>query len=131
MRAFLAARSAVRPSPPVRLYGLDCRPMVHTGWQIVLVSAVPIVAQTLAATLIELGHRLAAVISARRDRPMPGGPSMTDEAAPADLDLLLPASKQAIQPLVSAYEPDVLLCWGFPWRIPLDPVDASSPTGQP
>ncbi|HYN63431.1 MAG TPA: formyltransferase family protein, partial [Candidatus Limnocylindrales bacterium] len=92
--------------------------MAHSGWRIVLVSTVPIVAQTLAATLRELGHRPVAVIAARRDRPMPDRPSMTDETAPAGLDLLLPASKHAIQPLVSSYEPDLLLCWGFPWKIP-------------
>jgi methionyl-tRNA formyltransferase len=93
--------------------------MAHSGWRIVLVSTVPPVAEALAATLRELGHRPVALISARRDRPMPGRPSMTDESAPAGLDLLLPASKHALLPLVSAYEPDLLLCWGYPWRIPL------------
>lgn len=93
--------------------------MAHSGWRIVLVSTVPIVAQTLAATLRELGHRPVAVIAARRDRPMPDRPSMTDETAPAGLDLLLPASKHSIEPLVRAYAPDLLLCWGFPWKIPL------------
>jgi methionyl-tRNA formyltransferase len=93
--------------------------MAHSGWRIVLVSTVPPVAEALAATLRELGHRPVALISARRDRPMPGRPSMTDESAPTGLDLLLPASKHALLPLVSAYKPDLLLCWGYPWRIPL------------
>jgi methionyl-tRNA formyltransferase len=93
--------------------------MAHGGWRIILVSTVPPVAQALAATLQELGHRPLAVISARRGRPMPGRPSMTDESGPSGLDLLLPASKHAIEPLLRAYAPDLLLCWGFPWRIPL------------
>ncbi|HET6745708.1 MAG TPA: formyltransferase family protein, partial [Candidatus Limnocylindria bacterium] len=38
---------------------------------------------------------------------------------PAGLDLLLPATKYAIEPLLRAYDPDLLLCWGFPWKIPL------------
>jgi methionyl-tRNA formyltransferase len=93
--------------------------MAHSSWRIVLVSTVPPVAQMLAATLRERGHRPVAVITARRDRPMPNRPSMTDESAPAGLDLLMPASKHAIGPLLRAYAPDLLLCWGFPWRFPL------------
>jgi methionyl-tRNA formyltransferase len=93
--------------------------MRNSGWRIVLVTTVPIIAQTLAATLREMGHRPVAVITARRDPPLPDRPSMTDESAPPGLDVLLPASKHAIEPLLRAYAPDLLLCWGFPWKIPL------------
>ena len=70
-------------------------------------------------TLRGLGHRPLAVITARREQPRPGQPSMTDESAPAGLDVLLPATKYAIEPLLRAYDPDLVLCWGFPWKIPL------------
>lgn len=93
--------------------------MADSGWRIVLVTTVPFVAQALAATVRELGHQPVALIGARRDKPMPDRPSMTDESAPASLDLLLPASRYAIEPLLRAYAPDLLLCWGFPWKIPL------------
>jgi methionyl-tRNA formyltransferase len=59
-----------------------------------------------------------AVITARRKEIIPGRPSMSDETAPPGLDVLLPASKQAMEPLVRACQPDLLLCWGFPWKIP-------------
>ena len=93
--------------------------MAPAGWRIVLVSTVPIVAQLMTETLRGLGHRPLAVITARRDQPRPGQPSMTDETAPAGLDVLLPATKYAIEPLLRAYDPDLVLCWGFPWKIPL------------
>lgn len=93
--------------------------MAESGWRIVLVTTVPIVAQMLAETLRGLGHRPVAVITARRDRVIEGRPSMTDESAPAGVDLLMPASKHAMEPLIRACDPDLLLCWGFPWKIPM------------
>jgi methionyl-tRNA formyltransferase len=93
--------------------------MADSGWRIVLVTTIPFVAQTLAATLRDLGHQPVALIAARRDKPMPNRPSITDESAPPGLDVLLPASKHAIEPLLRAYSPDLLLCWGFPWKIPV------------
>jgi methionyl-tRNA formyltransferase len=93
--------------------------MVAEGWRIVLVTTVPIVAQTLTDALRGLGHEPAAVLTARRDRPMSDRPMMTDETAPLGLDVLLPATKQRIEPLLRAYQPDLVVCWGFPWRIPL------------
>jgi methionyl-tRNA formyltransferase len=93
--------------------------MAAAGWRIVLVTTVPIVAQGLADALRNLGHEPVAVMSARRERPMPDRPAMTDDAAPAGLDVLLPASKHAIEPLLRAYGPDLMVCWGFPWKIPL------------
>ena len=93
--------------------------MADGGWRIVLISTVPIVAQLMTETLRGLGHRPLAVISARRDHPRPGQPAMTDESAPPGLDVLLPATKYSIEPLLRAYDPDLVLCWGFPWKIPL------------
>lgn len=40
--------------------------------------------------------------------------------APSDLDVVVPATRARIAPLVRAYEPDVLLCLGFPWKIPAE-----------
>jgi len=87
---------------------------------VVLVSTVPIVAHALSATLRDLGHRPVALITARRPTPHPDRPQMTDESAPPGLDLLLPARRSSMAPLMRAVEPDLMLCWGFPWRIPAD-----------
>jgi methionyl-tRNA formyltransferase len=93
--------------------------MATAGWRIVLVTTVPIVAAGLVDALRGLGHSPVAVLSARRDPPFADRPSMSDETAPAGLDLLLPATKHSIEPLLRAYQPDLMLCWGFPWKIPL------------
>lgn len=93
--------------------------MADGGWRIVLVSTVPIVAQLMTDTLRSLGHRPVAVITARREHHRPGQPSMTDESAPSGLDVLLPATKHSIEPLLRAYDPDLVVSWGFPWKIPL------------
>lgn len=93
--------------------------MADRGWRIVLVSTVPIVAQMLTDTLRGLGHNPVAVITARQDRVVEGRPAMTDASAPSGLDLLMPASKHAMEQLVRACDPDLLVCWGFPWKIPL------------
>jgi methionyl-tRNA formyltransferase len=93
--------------------------MADGGWRIVLVSTIPIVAQMLTDTLRGLGHNPVALITARQGRVVEGRPAMTDESAPAGLDLLMPASKHAMERLVRAYDPDLLLCWGYPWKIPL------------
>jgi methionyl-tRNA formyltransferase len=42
------------------------------------------------------------------------------EDVPAGIDLLLPASPRALSALLSAYRPDVLLVFGFNWRLPPD-----------
>jgi methionyl-tRNA formyltransferase len=40
--------------------------------------------------------------------------------APEGLDVVIPATRAGIAPLLERYEPDVLLCTGFPWKIPAD-----------
>ncbi|HEY7526584.1 MAG TPA: formyltransferase family protein [Candidatus Limnocylindria bacterium] len=93
--------------------------MATEGWRIVLVTTVPIVAAGLVDALRELGHLPVAVLSARREPPLPDRPSVSDETAPPGLDVLLPATKHGIEPLLRAYRPDLMMCWGFPWKIPL------------
>ena len=39
---------------------------------------------------------------------------------PADLNVLLPARRSAIAPLLGSVEPDLVVCMGFPWKIPPD-----------
>jgi methionyl-tRNA formyltransferase len=42
------------------------------------------------------------------------------EDVPAGMDLLLPGSPRALSALLAAYRPDVLLVFGFNWRLPPD-----------
>jgi methionyl-tRNA formyltransferase len=40
--------------------------------------------------------------------------------APAELDVVIPASRDRIAPLLRSLQPDLALCTGFPWKIPSD-----------
>ena len=92
--------------------------MATDGWRIVLISTVPPVAHGLADALRGLGHHPVAVLTARRPQPIEGPLNMTDGSAPIGIDVLLVASKHGIEPLLRAYQPDLVVCWGFPWKIP-------------
>ncbi len=82
-------------------------------------------ADTLVGALRDLGHEPVALLAPRRDngREMPQHLLLTDASAPPGVDLLFACDKHAIEPLVRAYEPDLMICWGFPWKIPQAALD--------
>jgi methionyl-tRNA formyltransferase len=92
--------------------------MAETSWRVALITTVPPVAETMSTALRELGHEPVAVITARRKEQIPDRPTISDETAPAGLDVLLARDKWSVEPLVRACRPDLTLCWGFPWKIP-------------
>jgi methionyl-tRNA formyltransferase len=98
--------------------------MKQVGWRIALITTVPPVAAALVPRLRELGHDPIAIVSARRRQPPPPGREpMGDETAPPGLDVLLAHDKWSVEPLLRASRPDLVLCWGFPWRIPQPALD--------
>ena len=97
--------------------------MKQVGWRITLITTVPPVAAALVPTLRELGHDPVAIISARRRQPVQGREPMGDETAPSGLDVLLARDKWSVEPLLRASRPDLVVCWGFPWRIPQAALD--------
>jgi methionyl-tRNA formyltransferase len=70
----------------------------------------------------EAGHRPVAIITSRRIRNEGNLPAMLAGAAP-DLDVLYAAHKKSLAPLLRAYEPDLVICLGFPWLIPHEALD--------
>ncbi len=46
------------------------------------------------------------------------------QAAPPELDVVMPASRDRIAPLLRHFDPDLALCIGFPWKIPPDALAA-------
>jgi methionyl-tRNA formyltransferase len=44
---------------------------------------------------------------------------MLDEL-PAELDILMPARRASIAPLLASVRPDLVVCMGFPWKVPAD-----------
>ena len=89
--------------------------------RVVLVSQVPPATHGLTALLRELGHEPVALLSTRQVTDRYGGDLARQVlGAPDELDVLLPSSRERIAPLLRTYEPDLVLCLGFPWKIPAD-----------
>jgi methionyl-tRNA formyltransferase len=92
------------------------------GLRVVVVSNPPPVVKAVVPRLAELGHDVVALLAARaapgRPPPPAGIERLSDATAPAGIDLLFPHDKHAVERLLRAYEPDLMLCWGFPWKIP-------------
>jgi methionyl-tRNA formyltransferase len=90
--------------------------------RIVLLTTVPPVAHAFVPALRELGHEPVAIVSARYrpDRLTANRRAHLHEmveSAPAELDVLFPASKQPLERLFRAYEPDLVVCTGYSWKV--------------
>jgi len=89
--------------------------------RVVLVSQVLPAVNGLSEMLRRLGHEPVALLCSREHAGRYGGEfDRLIRDAPSELDIVIPASREAIAPLVRPYEPDLLLCLGFPWKIPRD-----------
>jgi methionyl-tRNA formyltransferase len=94
-------------------------------WRVVIVSQIPRVAGAYAEIVRSLGHEPVAHLAARFP-PRVDNPQVRHFVAglvmegPQDLDLLYPATRDRIAEVLRWYEPDLLLCTAFPWRIPAE-----------
>jgi methionyl-tRNA formyltransferase len=90
------------------------------GLRIVVVSTVSPIVAALVPRLAELGHGAVALLAARRDpdRPSPDAAALSDANAPAGIDLVYAHDRNAVERLLRAYEPDLMICWAFPWKLP-------------
>lgn len=94
-------------------------------WRVVVVSQIPRVANGYSELVRSLGHEPVAHIAARFP-PRVDNPQVRHFVAglvmegPQDLDLVYPAGRDRIAEVLRWYEPDVLLCTAFPWRIPAE-----------
>jgi len=85
------------------------------SWRIVVVTRIPQVLMGFAAVAESLGHRVVALLT--------HGPEQLDAllaAVPVGADVLMPATRASLTPLLRAVEPDLVLCMGFPWKIPAE-----------
>jgi methionyl-tRNA formyltransferase len=91
--------------------------------RVVIVTRIPPVLAAFDAVVRETGHEPVALLTMRNVDGRYGPLEMTDElvmGAAADLDVLLPARRGRIAPLLASVEPDLVVCMGFPWKIPAD-----------
>ena len=88
--------------------------------RVVLITQVPPAAHGLAALLEGLGHEPVALLCSRENATRYGEFLEHVRDAPAKLDVVIPARRDRIAPLLRTFEPDLALCLGFPWKIPPD-----------
>ena len=92
-------------------------------WRVVIVSQIPRLAAGYAELVRALGHEPVAHLAARFP-PRFDSPRARHFAAglliegPQELDLVYPARRERIAPVLRSYEPDLLLCTAFPLRLP-------------
>jgi methionyl-tRNA formyltransferase len=92
-------------------------------WRIVIVSRIAPVLEGFDAVVRAAGHEPVALLSMRdhdgRYGNLPDIGELVMSAAP-ELDVLLPARRSTIAPLLTSVQPDLVVCMGFPWKIPPD-----------
>ena len=93
------------------------------SWRIVAICTVRPIATALVRALRDLGHDPVALLAPRRETEQEEFLRLTGASAPPGLDLLFARDKWSIERLVRAYEPDLAICWGFPWKIPQAALD--------
>ena len=100
---------------------------MRDGLRVVIASYGAAQFRFLRETLTVAGHVPAAYLVSRSMRPSvsaePDLLAVTNEIVanvPAGIDLLLPGSASTLSAVLAAYRPDVLLVFGFNWRLPPD-----------
>src|SRR5687767_10287091 len=84
----------------------------------------PVVERVL-PVLRDLGHEPVGVVTARALRERPPDMALSDTTVPAGLDLLFARDKWSVEPLLRALRPDLMVCWGFPWKLPQAALDVA------
>jgi methionyl-tRNA formyltransferase len=92
-----------------------------------LISNVLPVVEPLVATLRELGHEPVGWLLQRKpgaaERPLPPWGDISDRNAPEGVNLMFARSKEDVAPLLRGLDLDVVLCWGFSWKLPQEALD--------
>jgi methionyl-tRNA formyltransferase len=100
-------------------------PVRYQGWRIALLTVAPEVVISFSELLHDRGHEVVAVVMP----PGPEGPpSQTAlkwsvmhrviQEAPPSSDVLIASKRSRLAPLLQAVQPDLLLTFFFPWRVP-------------
>jgi methionyl-tRNA formyltransferase len=74
-------------------------------------------------TIREAGHEPVALLTVRDPENRYGDAPTIDRAIrelPREVNVLMPATRAAIAPLLASVDPDLVVCMGFPWKVPAD-----------
>ena len=97
------------------------------GWRVVVIANVLPIVEPLIETVRGMGHDVVAWVMQRRpesrDLPPPPWGETGDKTAPQGTNLIWVRDKADLAPLLRGLEPDVVLCWGFSWKIPQEALD--------
>jgi methionyl-tRNA formyltransferase len=89
----------------------------------VIVTRILPVALGFDAVLRGAGHEPVGLLTIR-DTKNRYGPEFTLEGLlgglPPELDVVLPSSRSRMAPLLASLRPDLVVCMGFPWKVPAD-----------
>jgi methionyl-tRNA formyltransferase len=102
-------------------------PVRYQGWRIALLSVAPDVVVSFGQLLQDRGHEVVAVVMP----PGPEGPVAQNalkwsvihrviQEAPRTADILIASKRSRLAPLLKAVQPDLLLTFFFPWRVPAE-----------
>jgi methionyl-tRNA formyltransferase len=97
-------------------------------WRVVIATRILPIALGFSAALREAGHEPVALLTVRDASGRYGGfdlSGMLDDLPP-DLDVLMPAHRVSMAPLLASVRPDLVACTGFPWKIPVDALAVPS-----
>ena len=86
------------------------------SWRIVLVTRIPQVFLGFHAVVTGLGHEVVGLLTSA------DGPFVADllKEVPAGVDVVMPGTRASLAPLLEPLRPDLVVCMGFPWKIPAD-----------
>jgi methionyl-tRNA formyltransferase len=91
--------------------------------RVVIVTRIPPVLAAFDAVVRATGNEPVGLLSMRNADGRYGPVADTGElvlGAAGELDVLLPARRRSIAPLLASVEPDLVVCMGFPWKVPPD-----------
>jgi methionyl-tRNA formyltransferase len=91
-------------------------------WRVVIVTRVLPVALGFYAAVQEAGHKPVALLTIRDTDGRYGNFDIGGLLGelPGDLSVLMPAARADIAPLLASVRPDLVVCMGFPWKVPAD-----------
>jgi methionyl-tRNA formyltransferase len=91
--------------------------------RVALISQIPQAVEGCTNGVRALGHEPVGLLCVRRAPRYGIDTGVHVMNAPAGMDVVMPASRDRIAPLLRSLEPDLVLCLGFPWKIPPDALE--------
>lgn len=93
-----------------------------SSWRVVIVTRILPVLLGFDSVIREAGHEPVALLTFLDSDGRYGGFDIAPvlHEVPSNLDILMPSKRSSIAPLLRGIEPDLVVCMGFPWKIPAD-----------